>query len=412
VKESPFNPDPAACRGEARCLHFGECGGCQSQNLGYPDQLAQKAALLQTLFAAHWPDPVPVSPSPVVWHYRNKVDPAFAPMRYPEPPPPGFVRETVLGFKRKGRWFWPLDIEECHIGPEGLDTLLGAVRGWYRAAGLRGFDSRSGEGFLRVLLVRDAKRTGERMVVLITRPGPFDPKPFLDAILPVYPAVSVYRGIFSGLADVAAAEELELLHGAPHITERLCISDPEGAREFEFRISPMSFFQTNPTATESLYSAIRAWLRRSAPETLYDLYGGSGGIAFSCADLVRRVWSVESVEDASRDGRENARLNGIDNVYFLTEDVRKYLKRLLEEDGFDPGAAAVIDPPRSGLHPKVLRRLIELSPARLLYVSCNPKILARELPDFLEHYRLETLEAFDLFPHTRHVEVLAALTAR
>lgn len=397
---------------KARCPYFGECGGCQSQDLDYLEQLAQKAAFLESLFGAYWPEPIQVTPSPVVWHYRNKVDPAFAPKRYPEPPPPGFVRETVLGFKRKGRWFWPLDIEECHIGPEGLDALLAAVRRWYRQEGFRGFDSRTGEGFLRVLLVRDAKRTGERMVVLITRPGPFDPKPFLDAILPVYPADSVYRGIFSGLADVAAAEALELLHGAPHITERLHIPEPGGVRKLDFRISPMSFFQTNPAATESLYGAIRAWVRRSAPETLYDLYGGSGGIAFSCADLVRRVWSVENVEEASRDGRENARLNGIDHVYFLSEDVRKYLKRLLEEEGFERGAAVVIDPPRSGLHPKVIRRLIELTPANLLYVSCNPKILARELPVFLEHYRLDAIEAFDLFPHTRHVEVLAAFSTR
>ena len=392
------------------CPHFGECGGCQSQDVPYAEQTAAKARLLEELFAPFTGDPIPVTPSPVTRHYRNKVDPSFAGKHYDTPPPADFERETVLGFKK--RWYWPIEIETCRIGPEGLDALLGAVRVWYRAAGLRAYDSRRGTGFLRHLLVRDAKRTDDKMVVLITHEGDFDEEAFVKAVLDVYPATSIQHGVNRGRADVAIAEELRVLDGAAEITERLEIPDEDGVRPLEFRISPFSFFQTNSTGTELLYGAIRRWLRGTGASRLYDLYGGGGGIAFTCADLVEEVCSVEIATSASSDGQRNAALNGISNVSFVTEKVKNYLLALREGAGMPPGSAVVIDPARSGMHPKARQRLCQLAPEHLLYVSCNPKILAQELPEFLEEYALAGLEAFDLFPHTRHVEVLATLTRR
>lgn len=389
------------------CPYFGECGGCQSQDLPYVEQLARKEEQLCALFEPYWSDAIRITPSPVIWHYRNKVDPVFAPKFYPEPPPKGMVRETVLGFKKKGRWFWPLDIEECQIGPEGLPELLAAVRRWYREQGLPAFDSRTNEGFLHCLLVRDARRTGQRMVVLITGEGPLNTGPFVWAVQEAFRPDSIYRGIYRGMADVAAAEELELLFGEPAITERLEIPDGEMIRALEFRISPFSFFQTNPFATELLYGLLREWVRRTGSGTLYDLYGGAGGISLSCADLVRHVWSVECVASASEDGRHNARINGVGNVTFMTDNVKDFLRRRLEGEGLEPNSAVVVDPPRMGMHPRALERLVRLAPAQLMYVSCNPKILQREMPVLLERYRLRNLQAVDLFPHTKHVEVLA-----
>ncbi len=394
------------------CPYFGDCGGCQSQDLSYPAQVSAKEVLLRELFATVWREAIPVTPSPVVWHYRNKVDPAFAPKRYETPPPKDFERETVLGFKKRGRWYWPLEIEACRIGPEGLDKLMAGVRAWYRGAGLRAFDAKRKQGFLRNLLVRDGKRSGERMVVLLTCPGPFDAASFVKVVRETYGADSIYRGISESLADVAFAEDLELLYGAPTIGEHMRIPDGDGTVDLSFQISPMSFFQTNPAATELLYGAIRAWVHAVQPTHLYDLYGGMGGIAFSCADLVDQVWSVESVEAASMDGRENACRNGIENVAFITEKVEKYLRRLVETEGLAEGAAIVLDPARSGLVPKAIRRLKELAPENVLYVSCNPKILARELPELLETHELISMRGFDLFPHTRHVEVVASLRRR
>lgn len=394
------------------CPHFGDCGGCVSQDVPYEMQLGQKSAALGELFAPYWDRPIPVTPSPGIWHYRNKVDPSFARKQYEIKPPPGFERETVLGFKRRGRWFWPLDIRECRIGPKGLDRLLESVRCWVCKQGLQAWDYRADRGLLRTLLVRDAKRTGERLVALITRDGEFDPASFVETVNSAFPAASIYSGVYRGRADGAFAEALELLHGTPHIAERMCIPDGASTRPLEFRISPMSFFQTNTLATEQLYGRIRAWLRKTGAQHLYDLYGGAGGIAFSCADLVERVWSVENVAAASEDGRANALLNGIGNVDFVTAEVQKYVHPGLHQGGLAQNSAVVLDPPRAGMHPKAIKRLIALHPANLLYVSCNPANFARELPEFLQTYVLSGLEAVDLFPHTPHVEVMAAMVAR
>ena len=202
-----------------------------------------------------------------------------------------------------------------------------------------------------------------------------------------------------------------MLAGDAHITESLQVPDGDGIRPLSFRISPLSFFQTNPLATENLYGAIREHVRKLAPPSLYDLYGGAGGIAFSCSDLVDKVWSVEEVAPATEDGIHNAAVNGVSNVEFITAKTETYLVNQ-RPDGLAPGATVIVDPPRSALHPKALKRLMEFQPENIIYVSCNPKLLARELAVFSEVYDLASLEAFDLFPHTPHVEALAVLKKR
>lgn len=392
------------------CPHFGECGGCQYQDVAYDEQVRKKEAHLRELFAPFWNEPVAVTPSPAVWHYRNKVDVNFARKQYDTPPPPGFERETVLGFKRKGKWFWTLDIDDCRIGPEGLPALLAAVRGWARERKLTAFSSKTKDGFLRVLLVRQAKRTGQRMVVLITSDGDLDRDSFVETVLDAYPAESIYHGVFRGFAETAWAEELHLLHGAPAIEERLHVPDPQGERRLTFRISPLSFFQTNTLGTELLYGKLRAWVKEAAPPRLYDLYGGMGTIALACADLVPEIISVESVPDATADGEINADANNVQNVRFHTGKVKNFLKEELARIGEAPDAMAVLDPPRAGLTPKAMNRLLALGPRRIAYVSCKPEILARQdLPLLQERYVLRTMEAVDLFPHTPHLEALALL---
>ncbi len=393
------------------CPHFGECGGCESQNVAYPDQVAAKKRYLENLFAAEWGKDVHVIPSPIVWHYRNKVDFNFGLRHYPEPPPKDFPRETLLGFTRPGAWYHPIDIETCLIAPEGVAALLDAVRAWYRREGLPAVGKR-GEGFLRALLVREGKRTGERMVALFTSEGAWNPQGFLDAVRQSYLSHSIYRGTFSRSARGAFADRVELLEGAEHIHEEMIIRDGAAERRIRFRISPFSFFQTNTLAAEILYSEIRQWVRASNAQILYDLYGGAGGIAFSCSDLVQLVRSVESEPSATSDGEHNARTNKIDNVFFFTDQMRKYLHGLAETGGMEPNAVAVADPPRSGMTPKPVQRLIECAPQRLLYVSCKASVLKEELPAFLKAYTLERLWAVDMFPHTPHVEVLASLVRK
>jgi 23S rRNA (uracil1939-C5)-methyltransferase len=409
-------PGTDAALGEGRCetlcAHFGECGGCASQDVPYAVQLARKEAALRELFQNHWQGPIPVEPSPQVWYYRNRIDLNFGLKYYDEPPPKGFERETVLGFKRKGKWYRPLEVGECRIFSPELPGLLASVRGWVAEHGLKAYSSRRDEGLLRILLVREGKRTGQRMVVLTARSGEFDAASFAEAVLRGYPATSVQWGLFTGKAEITAAEELHVVHGAEGIEEELHVPAGEGLRRLRFALSPLSFFQTNTFGTEKLYGALRAWVAEAAPTVLYDLYGGSGGIALSCSDLVDEVVSVESFEPASADGVKNARRNGAGNIAFVAQPVEDYLRDRLQGVGLAPGAAVVADPPRAGLHPKALKRLIDLRPARLFYVSCKPSVFAEELDRLQEAYHLRDLRAVDLFPHTPHVEVIAALEAR
>jgi len=391
------------------CRHFGACGGCLYQDIPYEEQVARKSRELSSLFAEFHDTPVPVTPSPVQWHYRNKVDFSFARKWYEEKPAPGFERESVLGFKTRNRWFQPLEVEECLIGPEGVSALLAGVREWMRAEGLQAFDTRTKQGFLKVLLVREGKRTGQRMVVLTTAEGELNRASFVEAVRACYPADSIHWGIFRGTADVAAADEVERLYGPEVIAEELQVPDGEQTRRLRFEISPFSFFQTNTLATEILYGGIRARVREFGVRVLLDLYGGAGGIALACADLVDNIVSVENVPSATSDGLRNLALNGVDNIQFVTAKVEDYLRDVaLAPDTL----GAVIDPPRAGLHPKALTRLVELGPRRVLYVSCNPKILQRELPVLAERYTIDAMQGFDLFPHTPHVEVLAVMTRR
>lgn len=379
-----------------------------SQDVPYRRQLEAKAAGLMALFHHHWPSPIEVMPSPTQWYYRNKVDMAFAPKYYPEPPPKGFQREAVLGFKRRECWYWPLELDECRIFSPSLPPLLQNVRQWVASQQLTPYQPKRDAGLLRILLVREGKRTGERMVVLITRTEDFDRALFLDAVRESCDATSIQWGTFSGKAEIAAADRLEVLDGDSVIHEELHIQDAGACRRLRFTLSPLSFFQTNTLATERLYALIRAWVSRVRPKALYDLYGGSGGIALSCADLSERVVSVESFAGASRDGEANACLNNIDNVTFHTAAVEEYLYRHeLERE-----AAVIVDPPRAGLHPKALRALIETRPRKLLYVSCKPAMLAQELEKLSSAFDIESLDAIDLFPHTPHVEVVATFRAK
>jgi len=393
-----------------KCAFFGECGGCAHQDLTYEEQLAQKQATLAELFEDWWTDPIPITPSPEIWNYRNKVDFNFGRKQYDEKPPDDFVRDTVLGFNKKGKWYWPLDIDECHIAPTTAKPIMDAVRKWYTDNGIHGMTNRNQDGILKVLLLREAKRTGQLMVVLITSPGELDEKSFVEAVESACPNVhSVYRGIHEGTSRGAFADELILLKGEASIQETLHIGDGEDLRELSFRISPMSFFQTNSLATELLYGEIRKWVKKIQPDILYDLYGGAGGIAFSCSDLVKLVRSVEVVESATLDGEDNAKQNGIDNVFFMTSTIKTYLQQMLEGGGMETNSAVVLDPPREGMTPKPLKRLIKTRPPHIIYVSCKPSVFAEEMKEFSQAYRLTSMQAVDLFPHTGHVELVATM---
>jgi tRNA/tmRNA/rRNA uracil-C5-methylase (TrmA/RlmC/RlmD family) len=250
------------------------------------------------------------------------------------------------------------------------------------------------------------------MVGLVTSPG-VAATGFADAVRAAWPNVtSIVHGAYGGRARGVLADSVDTLYGEAHIEEQLHVPDGDRAHKLRFRISPLSFFQTNTLGTEVLYGKIRHWVRQAQPKILYDLYGGSGGIALSCADLVDACRSVESVADATGDGEFNARANKVENVHFTAALMKKYLQELVESGGMESTSAAIVDPPRPGMTPKPLKRLVQSRPPKLFYVSCNSAVLAEEMPPLLDAYRLESLEAVDLFPHTPHVEVLASFALK
>jgi len=382
------------------CPHFGICGGCQIQDVPYPKQLERKAGFLTGLLKPlGWDQPVRIHPSPDIWYYRNKMEFSFQDVY---PAPPQGEDYLLLGFKRKKRWDKVLNISECRLLSPQAPALVAAVHAWARAEGLAPYNLHRRQGFLRHLVVREARGAGGRMVLLVTTPGELPGKSFVSAVRSAYPATTILRGIHAGLADVAKGERTETLHGPGAIIETLLGRS--------FRISPHTFFQTNTAGAAVLYGRIRDWLKEIGPKSLLDLYCGSGAISLCVSDLCGRVLGVEAVPSAVQDARANAAANRVSNAEFTEAKVEDVLPALVPR-GLEADAV-ILDPPRSGLHPAALKALRPLSPRWVVYVSCNPVAMVRDLELLSDFYALERAEAVDLFPHTEHVEALALLRRR
>lgn len=396
---SASSSSPAKAQGAVtpRCRHFGECGGCRLQDLGYPEQVAKKSEYLDGLLKpVGWEAGVPVRPSPEPWYYRNKMEFSFQDVY---PAPPEGEDYILLGLKVKNRWDKVMNLSECHLLSPEAPRLLEAVHGWAREHKLAPYNLHRQTGFLRHLLVREGKNTGERMVLAVTKKGAFPGASFVEAVRSAYPATTVLHGVNESKSDTAQSEGLEVLHGPGHIHEDLLGKT--------FRISPYAFCQTNSKGAELLYGLLRDWLSELGPKNLLDLYCGGGGISLSVADLCERVMGVELIESAVADARHNAAANKVANAEFMAAKVEDILPGLAAQ-GIEVDTV-IADPPRSGLHPAALAALKELSAKNLIYVSCNPKAMAEDIRRLASQYDLRKVEGVDLFPHTDHVEAVALL---
>ena len=391
-------PKPPARAVEPRCPHFGTCGGCRLQDIHYEDQLARKQAELSELLARiGWVTTVPMHPSPQEWYYRNKMEFSFQDVY---PAPAEGEDYLLLGQKIRNRWDRVMNIKECYLLSPEAPLLLAAVHAWALKEKLQPFNLHKRTGFLRHLVVREAKNTDERLVNLVTTPGKLDAAGFVKMVRAAYPATTVLWGTNSGKSDVAQAEKTEVLYGPGVIFESVL-----GKR---LRVSPYSFLQTNTRGAEALYTRIRECIADARPQNLLDLYCGTGGITLSVADLCERVMGVELIESAIADARFNAEQNKVTNVDFMAAKVEDLLPGLAAQKVVDVDAV-IVDPPRSGLHPTALAALKELAPAKLIYVSCNPKAMVEDIRKMSGLYDLRLAEGFDLFPHTDHMEALAVL---
>jgi 23S rRNA (uracil1939-C5)-methyltransferase len=387
--------EAGAPRVDAPCKHYPECGGCRFQDLAYEAQVEAKAGqvadALQRIGRIEDPPLEPIVPAESVFHYRNKLEYSFTPT--PEGP--------ALGFHRAGRWDEVLDVRKCWLTTDLGNAIRDAAREWARAQRLQAYDQAEHTGFLRHLVVREGRNTGQALVQLVTAPGKLDADSFVAA-LDRFPEVrSIHWSVNDRPAEVTNLPT-QLLHGEDAIEEELC-----GLR---FRVRPNVFLQTNTGMAERLYGIAREYAELTGEESVYDLYCGIGTIGLTLAADALTVWGLEVSEESVACALENADLNGISNAAFFAGEVGEVLDDLGERAGAPD--VAVVDPPRAGLSGKALRRLARLEPKRIVYVSCNPTTLAGNVKDLAGEwgYRLERAQPVDMFPHTPHIETVALLT--
>ncbi|MBW3593499.1 MAG: 23S rRNA (uracil(1939)-C(5))-methyltransferase RlmD, partial [Actinobacteria bacterium] len=385
-----------AARVEAPCAHYPACGGCRFQDLAYEVQLESKAAQVNDaltriggLTGFELEEPVPAD---AIFHYRNKLEYSFTNT------PVG----VGLGFHKAGRWDELIDVDKCWLTTDLGNAIRNTVREWARDEIQLAYDQETQEGFIRHLVVREGRNTGQALVVLVTAPGELEGGERLVAALRRFPEVrSIHWGVNDRPAEVTNVPT-RLLWGDEAIEEEIL-----GLR---FRVRPNAFLQTNTTMSERLYRLAIEYAALTGEETVWDLYCGIGTIALAMAKDALTVWGIEQSEESVACALENADLNGSANAAFFAGDVAAAVEELVERSG--PPDVVVVDPPRAGLSGKAVRRVGRLEPKRIVYVSCNPTTLAGNAKELVGDwgYRLERVRAVDMFPHTPHVETVALFT--
>jgi 23S rRNA (uracil1939-C5)-methyltransferase len=404
---------PSDMRMEPRCRYFGTCGGCTWQQLDYPAQLSFKRQLvsdaLERIGGFHGvPVRTPIG-SDNLFFYRNKMEFSFG-ERWLSPDElerSEQVDHFALGLHIPQRFDRVLDLEECWLQSEESYRIVNMVRTFCRERALTVYSTRTHTGYLRNLVVREGKNTGERMVNLVTSESRPDLMHELTAsLLKRFPSLTtIINNVTQRKSGVAIGDTESVYHGPGFITELL-----GGNR---YRISANSFFQTNTGQTENLYAAARRMADLRKEDVVFDLYSGTGTIALTIADAVRGVVGIESVSAAVEDARSNAEFNNVGNCTFVLGD----LKDRLTGDAslrthYGSPTVVIADPPRSGMHPHVLDEIIALAPERVVYLSCNPATQARDLLQLCSGgaYRIDEVQPVDMFPHTTHIENVVRLT--
>ena len=379
------------------CTDFGRCGGCRFQDITYEHQLHLKETYVKNLFdKANIPYETfeSILPSPDVWHYRNKMEFSFG-----DEVKDG---ELTLGMHEKGKHHSILSLTDCKIAPEDFSILLRGVEDYFRKTGDPFYHSYNKEGFLRHLVLRQAFGTDQLLINLVTTSErAFDKKAFVDTVLAL-PLSSEIAGILHTInnspSDAVKPESVELLYGKDFIMESLC--------GLNFQISPFSFFQTNTRGAEVLYNKVKDYVGDAKDKVIFDLYCGTGTIAQIMSDKAKAVYGIEIVEEAVAAAKMNAEKNTIDNCVFICGDVLEKVEELdVKPD------VIVLDPPRAGIHPKAIDKIISFAPDTFVYVSCKATSLINDLPKFLEAgYEIKRVCPVDMFPHTEHVETVVLMS--
>jgi 23S rRNA (uracil1939-C5)-methyltransferase len=389
--------EPSKDRVKAPCRHFDVCGGCSFQNVPYEKQLYYKQSFVRDALVRIGGETDPpirdIIPCDQEFFYRNKMEFSFLPVEG-EP--------ARLGLHVRGKWNDIFNIDKCLLQSENSNRIVATVRRLVNELNIPAYHISEHHGFIRFLVIRESKQTGKIQINIVTNKGD---SPELQSIVEALKSefkqiVAIYRTVNSSPANVAAGEREELLWSSGDFYE---IIGP-----YEFRVSPTTFLQTNTRQTEVLYSKVLNMADFEENHNVLDLYCGCGTISHFIAPQVKSVLGVELNEAAVALAGENVSAHGITNCSFRAADAAKSLTVLKNRDAYFDRIVA--DPPRAGMGNKVVRRLVRLNPPIVVYVSCNPSTLARDIEQFRQYgYKLVDAVPVDMFPHTFHVETVCRL---
>jgi 23S rRNA (uracil1939-C5)-methyltransferase len=397
----------SADRVQPRCVHFGDCGGCKLQHLAYPAQLAEKERRLRALLGPvlkDGPECLPILASPQIYGFRNKLEFSFGARRWLTTTEIAnsatIERQPAAGFHPPRQFDKILHLDTCHLMAEPANAIRQSLYAYACARGLSFYDAKAHSGLLRTLMLR-VSTLGEVMAVVSFG---------ADEAAKIAGVMAHLQAEFPNISSLQHTVNLKgndsiwdlplvLDAGRDYIVEEIC-----GLR---MHVRAKSFLQTNTRQTETLYAVIRDFCELRRDDQLLDLYCGVGAIGLSLADACAHVHGIEEVPAAIADAHRNAKRNGIENASFAEGKVEDLLTNL---DAVTD--VVVVDPPRAGVHPRAMSALRHLAPARIVYVSCNPKALVRDLSSLGEDYRVTRIQAVDMFPQTLHVETVVALERR
>lgn len=391
--------EPSPMEIEAACPHFGQCGGCTYQNLPYEEQIKMKEAQIKEMMDEAvdgeyiWEG---VKESPARAEYRNKMEFSFGD-EYKDGP-------LALGMHKRGSFHDIVNVTECKIVDEDYRKILACTLEWAQETGLPYYHKMRHTGYFRHLLVRKAVKTGEILIDLVTStestPDLQEWVNRLNALELTGKIAGILHTNNDGVADVVKDEGTEILYGQSYFYEELL--------GLKFKITPFSFFQTNSLGAEVLYEIAREYMGNTKDKVVFDLYSGTGTIAQILAPVAKKVVGVEIVEEAVEAAKENAKLNGLDNCTFWAGDVLKVIDELGEVPDL-----IMLDPPRDGVNPKALLKIINFGVDKMVYIACKPTSLARDL-EMLQGrgYQVERIACVDLFPGTYHIETVCLLSRK
>lgn len=396
-------------RVEPFCEHFGICGGCKLQYYPYEKQIEEKENTIRQAFRRIGKVEVgeffPIIPAPKTRYYRNKLEFTFSNKRWLEVHELGKKHispyEDVLGFHRPAAYDKIVDIKHCYLQPDPSNALRLAVKAIAKEMELGFYDLRTHEGLMRHVIFRTTT-LGEIMVVIsFLENNQEQIQGFFEKLIALHPEITcAYYCINGKTNDYVLDLDMIHQHGKEWIEEEL--------RNVRFRIGPKSFFQTNSEQAVNLFNVVEDFAGLTGNENVYDLYTGIGSIALYVAHKCKQVVGIEEVELAIEDAKVNMQVNDIDNAVFYAGDVKNILTTEFADKHGKPDVL-ITDPPRAGMHPKVVQMLLELEAPKVVYVSCNPATQARDLNILSEKYDVEKSQAVDMFPHTYHIENVVLL---